>query len=373
MVNTVAALFARTGADVRAVLIPAALWLLGGIATVDIAVVFGRRMLEGSGLETVVVQLVSKSLIWGIAYELVTNSSFWLRAVIEGFTELGVRATGGQAELDAGAVLADGIRLAMLLYNGAFQAAWGFSILGGLIAAIASAFVVFAFAAIAAELVLFQVWAEFLLSISPVFLALLVSRGTAGFVQPLFSSLLGVGASIFTLYVVVGTGQSLFDGQFSSLFTIASRSGVDAEALFTVVGVSFTYLLIAIFLPRLAAGLVNAPPPLTLGSALLVGGALTQLTRSALNLTNDVLDSGPGSRGPSGPPPPPPPMSSPDRTGSLGRTTAPPAPPKSERSSGAGSTGASSPDSSPGTSGTRRGERSSRPAKANKDDEGGQS
>lgn len=373
VVNTVVALFARAGADVRTVLVPAALWLLAGIATVDIAVVFGRRLIEGSGLETVVVQLVSKSLVWGIAYELVTNSSYWLRAVIEGFTELGVRATGGQGELDAGAVLADGIRLAMLLYNGAYQAAWGFSFLGALIAAIASAFVVFAFAAIAAELVLFQVWAEFLLSISPVFLALLVSRGTAGFVQPLFSSLLGVGAAIFTLYVVVGTGQSLFDGQFSSLFAIASRSGVDAEALFTVVGVSFTYLLIAIFLPRLAAGLVNAPPPLTLGSALLVGGALTQLTRTALNLANDVLDSRPGSRGPSGPPPPPPPMSSPGRSASLGRTTAPPPPPKGGHRGGAGSTGGSRPAPSPGTSGTVPAERTRRSASANKDGKGSKS
>ena len=368
-VNSVVALFARAGADMRTVLIPAALWLLAGVATVDIAVVFGRRLIEGAGLESIVVQLVMKSLVWGVAYELVTNSSFWLRAVTDGFAELGVRVTGGQTELDAGEVLAEGIRLAMLLYDGAYERAWGFSPLGALIAAISSAFVVFAFAAIAAELVLFQVWAEFLLSISPVFLALLVSRGTAGFVQPLFSSLLGVGAAIFTLYVVVGTGQSLFDGQFSSLFAIASRSGAEAEALFTVVGVSFTYLLIAIFLPRLAAGLVNAPPPLTVGSALLVGGALTQLTRSTLSLLTEFGESGSRSFGASAPPPPPPPMSPPAGSASAGREAEPPpartaeAKPDVARSS--------TPPSSPGEKSVSAGERRRRTRKAKTDGDGG--
>ena len=168
-----------------------------------------------------------------------------------------------------------------------FLAATIASIIGGL----AALGVVFAFGIIAAQLLLTNVESYIVVGGGVLLLGFAGSRWTADIASRYLSYAVAIGIKLFSLYLIIGIGNSLA-GQWGELLLLPEAT-LNPRIYFQILGGALAYMMLAWYIPSLAASLYTGTVALSLAELAYtgrsVGAAASSVSVGALAATGAVV------------------------------------------------------------------------------------
>ena len=204
--------------------------------------------------------LVNQILFIGIFAAILTNGATWGNAIVQSFREAGSNASmaaGGGATLKPSDIFDSGLQIATTalskldLFEPTQSIAYA---IGGIV-------IIVAFALIAAMMILTLVTAWGIVSMSILFLGFGGSRFTKDIAMKVIMAVFGVGAKLFVMQIIVGIGNSLFQGWSNDQL-------ISISDLLVMVGCSVVMLALVKIIPDLVQSLIT-------GAAFTGGGALS--------------------------------------------------------------------------------------------------
>lgn len=217
---------------------------------------------------SVVASFIKKIVAVAFFYAILLNAGAWLPAVINSFTGIGAAAAGIE-ELTPSGVLNQGVNLAAKMLEPlgllGFLAATIASIIGGL----AALGVVFAFGIIAAQLLLTNVESYIVVGGGVLLLGFAGSRWTADIASRYLSYAVAIGIKLFSLYLIIGIGNSLA-GQWGELLLLPDAT-LNPRIYFQILGGALAYMMLAWYIPSLAASLYTGTVALSLAELAYTG------------------------------------------------------------------------------------------------------
>jgi type IV secretion system protein TrbL len=225
-------------------------------------------VLEREDSTAVATGLLKKIIATTFFYAILLNASSWIPAVLDSFTGIGAAAAGIN-ELTPSGVLTQGINLAAKMLEPlgvlGFVTATIASIIGGL----AALGVVFAFGIIAAQLLLTNVESYIIVGGGILLLGFAGSRWTTDVASRYLSYAVAIGIKLFTLYLIIGIGNSLA-GQWSLLLASPDAT-LNPKIYFQILGGALSYMMLAWYIPSLAASLYSGTVALSLAELAYTG------------------------------------------------------------------------------------------------------
>ena len=247
-------------------------------------------VLDRDDPSSVIGSLLKKVVAVGLFYAILLNADVWIPAVLNSFIGIGAAASG-LAELTPSGVLSQGIDLAAKMLEPlgllGFLSATIASIIGGL----AALGVVFAFGIIAAQLLLTNVESYIVVGGGVLLLGFAGSRWTADIASRYLSYAVAIGIKLFSLYLIIGIGNSLA-GQWGELLLLPEAT-LNPRVYFQILGGALAYMMLAWYIPSLAASLYTGTVALSLAELAYmgrsVGAAASSVGVGALATTGAVV------------------------------------------------------------------------------------
>ena len=211
---------------------------------------------------------IKKIIATAFFYAILLNAGFWIPAVINSFVGIGA-AAASVTELTPSGVLTQGINLAAKMLEPlgvlGFVAATIASIIGGL----SALGVVFAFGIIAAQLLLTNVESYIIIGGGVLLLGFAGSRWTTEIASRYLSYAVAIGIKLFSLYLIIGIGNSLA-GQWGVLLASPDAT-LNPRIYFQILGGAVAYMMLAWYIPSLAASLYSGTVALSLAELAYTG------------------------------------------------------------------------------------------------------
>src|SRR2546430_8306736 len=206
----------------------------------------------------VVAALLRKVLAVGFFYAFLLNGGSWTRAIVQGFSQAGARASG-VADLSPSGVFDQGLALANQILN----AVEGLGLLEGvfpsLVAALTAVVVVVSFAIIAAQLVVALVESFIVIGAGILFVGFSGARWTKFFTERYLSYVASIGVKLFVLYLIMGVGMNIA----ARWVAVLNRGGVSPIPFFYVMGGALVFLFPSWHHPSVAPAVVVGAGPLS--------------------------------------------------------------------------------------------------------------
>ena len=173
----------------------------------------------------------------------------WVPAVVDSFAQAGQHAAGSGG-LNPTAVAELGLRLNSVMMEKAFG--WGLLLSPAqTFSAVWGGFVVmFAFAVIAAQLVILLIESYIAVTAGVFFVGFAAFRGTAGLTDRYLAWAVSVGVRLFLVYLIIGLGMGVAERWVAY---IESMGAVDFFAAFRVVIGAVIFALVAVIIPNRTA------------------------------------------------------------------------------------------------------------------------
>lgn len=221
--------------------------------------------LEKNDITEIVTSLVKKIFTIGFFWGLLKLSDTWIPAIINSFRQIGT-TVGNVSSVTPDGIVSTGFELA--------QSAFAIMKDLGTIKAIAVVFPVtlvailmfLAFLFVAAQLLVTLIESYIAVGAGVILLGFGGSRWTTDFATKYLQYAVGTGLKLMILYLIVGTGQTLFDSLM-----------LDPDKLFettlAAMGSALVYAYLAIHVPQIASSMMSGSPSMTAGS--LAGTAIT--------------------------------------------------------------------------------------------------
>ena len=233
------------------------------LATIQLSWTAMGWLLERDDPSNLLARFVRQVFLLSLGYALVVNFRRWAFVLIEGFAESGRRASGLPV-LDPSVVLEQGVAVTSTVVGEIFDTGlFGFA-MGGWFLAVSALLIFIAFVVIAVQMLLTLVEAYFVLGTGVLFVGFAGLQWTAPIAGRLVSFAFGVGAKLFTVYLIVGVGVRLVEGWLPLL----EQSGQSLPVLLEVLGASIVYAFLAWSIPNLTASMMNGAISLTLTDAI---------------------------------------------------------------------------------------------------------
>jgi type IV secretion system protein TrbL len=225
------------------------------------------------GSNTDIVQsLVKKTLYVGAFAFIFGNFAFLSNIVFESFARLGLNASaagfGPEALMQPGFVAAEGLAASQPIFDHIGDIAPGpvefFSNLPEVILLVVAGMVVIA-AFFVLSIQLFVLIVEFKLTTLAGFILVPFAfwRQTTFLAERVLGNVISSGIKVLVIAIVIGIGSTMF----ATLRTALDPDDMTIEQAFAVVLGALTLMGLAIFCPRIAAGLVSGAPQLSAGAA----------------------------------------------------------------------------------------------------------
>lgn len=217
---------------------------------------------------SVLASLTKKIVAVAFFYAILLNAGTWIPAVINSFTGIGAAAAGID-ELTPSGVLTQGIDLAAKMLEPlgllGFVSATIASIIGGL----AALGVVFAFGIVAAQLLLTNVESYIVVGGGVLLLGFAGSRWTTDITSRYLSYAVAIRIKLFSLCLIIGIGNSLA-GQWGELLSLPDAT-LNPRIYFQILGGALAYMMLAWYIPSLAASLYRGTIALSLAELAYTG------------------------------------------------------------------------------------------------------
>lgn len=221
--------------------------------------------LEKNDITEIVTSLVKKIFTIGFFWGLLKFSDSWIPAIINSFRQIGT-TVGNVSSVTPDGIASTGFELA----KGAFKIMKDL----GTLEAIAVVFpvtlvaiVVFlAFLFVAAQLLVTLIESYIAIGGGVILLGFGGSRWTTDFATKYLQYAVGTGLKLMILYLIVGTGQTLFDSLMLDPNNLI-------ETMLAAMGSALVYAYLAIQVPQIASSMMSGSPSMTAGS--LAGTAIT--------------------------------------------------------------------------------------------------
>lgn len=221
--------------------------------------------LEKNDIAEIVTSLVKKIFTIGFFWGLLKFSDSWIPAIINSFRQIGT-TVGNVSSLTPDGIASTGFELA----KGAFLIMRDL----GTLEAIAVVFpvtlvaiVIFlAFLFVAAQLLVTLIESYIAIGAGVILLGFGGSRWTTDFATKYLQYAVGTGLKLMILYLIVGTGQTLFDSLMLDPNNLI-------ESTLAAMGSALVYAYLAIHVPQIASSMMSGSPSMTAGS--LAGTAIT--------------------------------------------------------------------------------------------------
>lgn len=246
-------------AGLEASLSQAALRLFGLLALIEFTYAAMMLAFRQADFGEWAATLVNQILFIGIGLAILTHAASWGDAIVQSFRQAASNATssaGGGATLNPSDIFNSGINIAeKILENVSIMTpaqSVSFAV-GGLV-------VIVAFALIVAMMILTLVTAYGIVAMSVLFLGFGGSRWTRDVAMKAIMAIMGVGAKLFVLQIIVGIGASLFDEW-------AGRGVTTVTDMLVMVGFAIVMLALVKVIPDLVQAMIS-------GAAFTGGGAL---------------------------------------------------------------------------------------------------
>ena len=237
-------------------------WLL---VLVDIGWTAVIYVLEKNDITEIVTSFVKKIFTIGFFWGLLKFSDSWIPAIINSFRQIGT-SVGNVSSVTPDGIVTTGFELA----KGAFKIMKDL----GTLEAIAVVFpvtlvaiVVFvAFLFVAAQLLVTLIESYIAVGGGVILLGFGGSRWTTDFATKYLQYAVGTGLKLMIIYLIVGTGQTLFDSLMLDPNNLI-------ETMLAAMGSALVYAYLAIQVPQIASSMMSGSPSMTAGS--LAGTAIT--------------------------------------------------------------------------------------------------
>lgn len=221
--------------------------------------------LEKNDITEIVTSLVKKIFTIGFFWGLLKLSDTWIPAIINSFRQIGT-TVGDVSAITPDGIVSTGFELA----KGAFAIMRDL----GTFEAIAVVFPVtlvaivtfLAFVFVAAQLLVTLIESYIAVGAGVILLGFGGSRWTTDFATKYLQYAVGTGLKLMILYLIVGTGQTLFDSMMLDPDYLT-------ETTLAALGGALVYAYLAIQIPQIASSMMSGSPSMTAGS--LAGTAIT--------------------------------------------------------------------------------------------------
>jgi type IV secretion system protein TrbL len=253
--------FANATSDWHSTIFPYAQRLFFALVAIELTWAAALWVLSRDDLSGVATSLINKVIATGFFYAILLNAHTWIPAVLNSFIGAGAAASG-LSELTPSGVLTQGINLAAKMLEPlgvlGFVTATIASIIGGL----AALGVIFGFAIIAAQLLLTNVESYIVVGGGVLLLGFAGSRWTTEITSRYLSYAIAIGIKLFTLYLIIGIGNSLAS-QWGVLLASPDAT-LNPRIYFQILGGALSYMMLAWYIPSLASSLYSGTVALSL-------------------------------------------------------------------------------------------------------------
>lgn len=239
--------------------------LFFGLAVLEFVWSAYQVALKKGELNDVVVSTFFKVMSLSFFYMLLIKAPDWIPTITDSFKQAGAQVSGTTLLTPSG-IFGRGLTMAGSLIekgnainsdvNGIF--ALGDHFLAALVIGISAVFVVMAFAIVALQLFVALVESYLIVGGGAIMLGFLGSRWTSSFGEKYFSYALSNGIKLFTLYLLVGMGDTFFDQLYAELNRIAATTGqLSFGDWLGLAGSSAVFGGLSYMLPGLTSSMLN--------------------------------------------------------------------------------------------------------------------
>jgi type IV secretion system protein TrbL len=173
------------------------------LVSIEIAVTAIYHMLSREEFVAFLIALFIKLLGIGFFYVLLVEAPAWIPTIIQSFTQAGA-GIGGTPVLDPSGVLSQGIDVGKTVLQGINFPDVFDHLLTVLVAGLAAIIVVFAYAIVAAQLLVALVESYIVIGGGVLMLGFAGTRWTLVFTERYLGYLVSVGIKLFVLYLIIG-------------------------------------------------------------------------------------------------------------------------------------------------------------------------
>ena len=241
-------------------------WLLLSLAAVSVAWSGIQMALRQADLGEFLSDLVRQVLFVGFFLLLLSNAEAWTAAIVQSFAvAAGIATGGGTVAMNAAEILNLGVSLADRIWNAANP-------LNAIPMGMAALVVVVIYGAIAAYVLMVMAEMYVVTAAGSLLLGFGGSAWTVEYAKRYITYTLSVGAKLYALFLVVGTG-----GQFLDSWVFGVDVGL-IDQMFGLIGVLFIMLMLVVTIPNMVQGIINGS---SIGSG---GAAITGMVSGVANM-----------------------------------------------------------------------------------------
>ncbi len=227
-------------------------------------------VLEKNDITEIITSFTKKIFSIGFFWGLLKLSDTWVPAIINSFRQIGT-SVGNVSSVTPDGIVSTGFELA----KGAFMLLKGLGVIDVISVVFPITFIAIlvflAFLFVAAQLLVTLIESYIAVGAGVILLGFGGSRWTTDFATKYLQYAVGTGLKLMILYLIVGSGQTLFDSM------VLDTENLMASCL-AAMGSAVTYAFLAIQVPQIASSMMSGSPSLTAGA---MAGAAIQLGAAA--------------------------------------------------------------------------------------------
>lgn len=256
--------------------------LFFGLAAIEFAWSAIQLTLKKSELTDIAVSTMFKVMNLAFFSMILIKAPEWIPAIMDSFKQAGGQVSGAEI-LTPSAVISRGIDLAGTLVtkgqdlngeqNGILSA--GNYMLSAIIIGLSGVLVILGFAAVALQLFIALIESYIIIGGGALMLGFLGSRWTSNFGEKYFSYAVSVGVKLFSMYLLIGMGDTFFAAMTQNLDQIvASGKEISFGDWLGIGGASVVYGGLGYMVPSTAASMLNGAASLSMANLGAAAGAV---------------------------------------------------------------------------------------------------
>jgi type IV secretion system protein TrbL len=251
---------------------PYARKLFFALALIELTWAAALWALDRDDPSSVAAAFLRKVIATAFFYAILLNAGVWIPATINSFSGIGAAAAGIN-ELTPSGVLSQGIDLAAKMLEPLGLLGFLSATIATMIGGLAALGVVFSFAIIAAQLLLTNVESYLMVGGGVLLLGFAGSRWTTDISSRYLSYAVAIGIKLFTLYLIMGIGNSLA-GQWGVLLA-SPEATLNPRIYFQILGGALSYMMLAWYIPSLASSLYSGTVAISLAELAYTGRSIS--------------------------------------------------------------------------------------------------
>jgi type IV secretion system protein TrbL len=247
--------------------------------------------LRKNDLPDIIVGTLFKVLSLAFFAMLLTLAPTWIPLIIQSFQQAG-QGVSGTPPLTPSGIFDQGVQLASTLIQNGMQvnssqnggvahtlmsggSNLGSYFLAAIVIGLSGIMVILAFAVIALQMFVALVESYLVIGGGALMLGFLGSRWTTNFGEKYFAYAVSVGIKLFTLYLIVGFGNSVVQAIMNQLNAlVASGQPVGFGDWLAIAGSALVYGGVGYMVPGIASSMMNGSPSMSLGNLGAASGML---------------------------------------------------------------------------------------------------